>query len=198
MDIHKGHIFMHHHHHQRARHAGLGRYPARRMRGEGREFGHEGGGRRRRLFDGEQLRLMILALVAEQPRHGYELIRAFTERSSGAYTPSPGMIYPLLALLADEGLIAEVEAAGARKSFTLTPDGSALRDASKAEADGLLRRLATLADIRRHVDSEPARRAMHNLRTALIARLTREDADSDTLFRAVALIDGTTQAIERL
>lgn len=189
---------MHNHHRQGGRHAGLGRYPARRMMRGGGEFGHEGGGRRRRLFDSDQLRLMIVALIAEQPHHGYEIIRAFTERSGGAYTPSPGMIYPLLAMLADEGLIAEVEAPGARKSFMLTPDGSALRDASLTEANALLERLATLADRRRHADSEPARRAMHNLRMALVARLTREDTDSETLFRAVELIDSTTQAIERL
>lgn len=188
---------MHNYHHQRGRHAGLGRYPARRMRGE-RAFGHEGGGRRRRLFDGDQLRLMIIALIAQQPRHGYELIRAFADRSGEAYAPSPGMVYPLLAMLTDEGLIAETETQGARKSFTLTPEGLALRDARKDEANALLQKLAVLADGRRHADSEPARRAMHNLRSALIARLSRDDADSETVFRAVALIDSTTQAIERL
>lgn len=189
---------MHHHHDQRGRHAGLGRYPARRMRGEGREFGHEGGGRRRRQFEGDQLRLMILALIAQQPRHGYELIRAFADRSGEAYAPSPGMVYPLLAMLADEGLIAEAEAQGARKSFTLTPEGLALCEVRKGEAEALLQKLSALADDRRHAASEPARRAMHNLRSALIARLSREDADSETVFRAVALIDSTTQAIERL
>lgn len=170
--------------------------------GSGRRPGHgpdsDGRGRRRRLFDGEQLRLMILALIGEEDRHGYELIRALDERSGGVYAPSPGMVYPLLALLADEGLIAEVDSQSSRKSFTLTEEGKALRDRTNEEAKLLFTRLGALAESRRHVDSEPARRAMHNLRSALVGRLSRDDVTSETVFEAVALIDSVAQAIERL
>src|ERR1700743_940751 len=54
----------------------------------------EGGGRRRGLYDSEELRLVLLSLIAEEPRHGYDLIREIEERTGGEYVPSPGVIYP--------------------------------------------------------------------------------------------------------
>src|SRR5277367_6664161 len=72
--------------------------------GRGRGFGrhmHGGGfGRREsRMFDGGELRLVILALVAEKPRYGYEIIKALGERVGGDYSPSPGVVYPTLTLI---------------------------------------------------------------------------------------------------
>ncbi|NWM55099.1 PadR family transcriptional regulator, partial [Escherichia coli] len=57
-------------------------------------FGHGERGGRRRMFDGTELRLILLKLIEEQPRHGYDLIREIEERSGGAYAPSPGVVYP--------------------------------------------------------------------------------------------------------
>src|SRR5215207_7065928 len=62
-------------------------------------------GGRGRLFDRDELRLLLLQLIAEEPRHAYDLIKAMEERSAGHYSPSPGVVYPALSLLADEGLI---------------------------------------------------------------------------------------------
>src|SRR5690606_25340682 len=82
--------------------------------GHGRhEHGRAGmGGRggRRRLFDGGELRLVLLKLIGDQPRHGYDLIREIEDKTGGAYAPSPGVIYPTLTLLADMGLIEEEKA----------------------------------------------------------------------------------------
>ena len=61
--------------------------------------GGRGGGRgRRKMFDGAELRLILLALIGEQPRHGYDLIKAIEERSGGAYAPSPGVVYPTITM----------------------------------------------------------------------------------------------------
>src|SRR4028119_2339675 len=81
----------------------------------------DGGGRgrrgRRRMFEPGELRLVLLKLIADQPRHGYDLIRAIEEMTHGSYAPSPGVVYPTLTMLQDMGLIREVEAEGARKIF---------------------------------------------------------------------------------
>ena len=78
------------------------------------DFGDEGGrggrgrGRRaRRMFESGELRLVLLKLIADEPRHGYDLIRAIEELTGGEYAPSPGVVYPTLTLLQDMGLIEE-------------------------------------------------------------------------------------------
>ena len=72
---------------------------------------------RGRVFDGGELRLVLLQLIAEQPRHGYDLIQAIEEITHGAYAPSPGVVYPTLTMLADMGLIEEAKSEGSRKAI---------------------------------------------------------------------------------
>ena len=93
----------------------------------GRRFGGPpqggGGGRfRRRLLAAADLQLLILALLEEKPRHGYEIIKAVEDRSSGYYSPSAGIVYPALTYLADVGH-ASIEVDGAKKLYTLTDAG---------------------------------------------------------------------------
>ncbi len=86
--------------------------------------GHPGRRRgRRRGGRGGDVRAAALLLLAEQPAHGYQLIQEIAERSDGAWTPSPGSIYPVLQQLEDEGLI-EFDRVDGRKTATLTPDGT--------------------------------------------------------------------------
>src|ERR1044072_8395064 len=86
--------------------------------------GHGRGGGRRRRVDGSELQLILLKLIEEQPRHGYDLIREIEERSGGAYAPSPGVIYPTLTMLDDMGLVEE-KADGTRKAFAIPEAGTA-------------------------------------------------------------------------
>lgn len=80
------------------------------------------GGRKRHFFRHGELHLVLLALLAERPQHGYDLLAELEARFAGRYSPSPGSVYPALASLADEGLIEAVEDAG-RRVFTLTETG---------------------------------------------------------------------------
>jgi DNA-binding PadR family transcriptional regulator len=75
-----------------------------------------------------EVRTAVLALLAEKPRHGYEIIREIEERSGGAWKPSAGSVYPTLQLLADEGLITAEESNG-RKIYSLTEAGRAVAGA---------------------------------------------------------------------
>lgn len=68
------------------------------------------------------VRAAVLALLAEGPMHGYQIIHEIEERSGGAWKPSPGSVYPTLQLLADEGLIS-AEESGGRKTYSLTDEG---------------------------------------------------------------------------
>lgn len=88
-------------------------------RGGGRRRGH-GGGRRSRRGD---VRAAILALLAERPMHGYEMIQEITERSGQFWRPSPGSVYPTLQLLSDEGLITSTEGSGGKRLYELTKEG---------------------------------------------------------------------------
>jgi DNA-binding PadR family transcriptional regulator len=172
-------------------------------RGEGpRGWSEDGpgsgrGGGRRRMFDGGELRLVLLKLIADKPRHGYDLIRAIEERTGGAYAPSPGIVYPTLTMLSEMGLIEEQLAEGARKQFAITPEGTAHLVEHDAEVTAMLARLDALGAMRERTDAVPIRRALHNLRSVLQSRLG-EGLDKDRMHDAAALIDEVAQKIERL
>ena len=180
-------------------HGGLRRrhFGHRGRHGFGRD-GEHGGGRRRRVFDSGELQLVLLKLIADQPRHGYELIRAIEELTGGAYVPSPGVIYPTLTLLQDMGRIEEATAAGPRKAFAITADGTAELVAKKPEVEALFARLAELASMRERTDGGPVRRAMGNLRTVLLDRLSRDGVQGETMHEVAAILDEAARKIERL
>jgi DNA-binding PadR family transcriptional regulator len=160
--------------------------------------GERGEGRSRRMFDGGELRLVLLKLIADEPRHGYDLIREIESLTGGAYAPSPGVVYPTLTMLDDMGFIAQQQSEGAKKAFAITDAGTAELDANKELVDTLIARLTTLGDERQKTDSTSVRRAMGNLREVLINRLRSGDVDDEVLHQVVAMIDEAAQKIERL
>ncbi|MFT4075521.1 MAG: PadR family transcriptional regulator [Asticcacaulis sp.] len=156
-----------------------------RMRGgrDGRGFGHGG------------LRLVLLKLISEKPSHGYELIKAIEDRFNGAYSPSPGVIYPTLSWLEDEGFITIAAGEDGRKSATITEGGTA-HLAEKAEQ---IDQLFSMMDSQRgeHGDYAPLFRAMSNLKAALRARGMRPLGKAE-IEAVVDMIDETAKKIERL
>lgn len=112
----------------------------------GRSFGggFRGGGagmRTAKMLASGDLQLIILLLLREKPRHGYEIIKAFEEHSSGVYTPSPGMVYPALTYLEEMGYAVAV-ADGAKKQFSITAEGDAHLTEHQTAAADLWTRLA--------------------------------------------------------
>ena len=186
---------------------GRGCHPGMRyaMRGGWGHHGHHWGGRgargegrSRRMFDGGELRLVLLKLIADEPRHGYDLIRQIEELTGGAYAPSPGVVYPTITLLDDMGFIAQAESEGAKKAFAVTEAGRGELAANAELIATLMARLSALGDERQKTDVKSVRRAMGNLREVLVNRLSAGDIDESTLHDAVALIDEVAQKIERL
>ena len=167
------------------------------------DFGDEGlsggrGRRSRRVFESGERRLVLLTLIAEQPRHGYDLIRAVEEMTGGNYAPSPGIVYPTLAMLEEMGLIEEASGEGARKPFQRTEGGTRPLDDNQEEADELLARLKRLSPSHDPEGGSPIWRAMRNLGVALRHRVGRGGISEDTIHEAAALIDELAQKIERL
>jgi DNA-binding PadR family transcriptional regulator len=192
-----------HGHHPHAAHfaARFGRHGFGRHHGWGgwSEGGEEGrGGRRRRVFDSGELKLVLLKLISDQPRHGYELIRAIEELTGGFYVPSPGVVYPTLTLLQDMDQIEEAQSDNARKPFAIRPEGSKQLAEKKDEVAALFARLAEFAEARERADGGPIRRAMGNLRAVLINRLERGEAKGETLHEIAAILDEAARKIERL
>ena len=163
------------------------------------EFGDGGprndGPRRRRRFGAEALKAVLLHLLKEEPRHGYDLIKAIETMSAGLYSPSPGMIYPMLAMLADEGLITELAAEEGRRRYGITDAGRAALDAAEQELKDALQRLADMARSNTDDGREPLREAMHDLRTA--AREAVRDAESRAE-RAEAIAAILKEAAEKI
>ena len=168
--------------------------------GDGPDGGWSGGrrGRRaRRMFEGGELRLVLLKLIVDEPRHGYDLIRAIEEMTGGEYAPSPGVIYPTLTLLQDMGLIEEAAGEGPRKPFEATDEGRKYLSEHGAEVAALLDRLEDLKP--RHSDAGPAiGRAVKNLMTALSHRVSRDGFNEDLLHEIAAVLDEAAQKIERI
>jgi len=163
------------------------------------DWGSRGGGRgRRRVLDSGELRLVLLKLIADESRHGYDLIRAVEEMTHGEYAPSPGIVYPSLTMLQDMGLIDEVKTEGARKAFEITAEGKDHLAEKEEEVEALFERLKELGSDQRKAGGAPIKRAIGNLLSALWHRATREDADEGVMHKIAAILDEAAQKIERL
>lgn len=137
-----------------------------------------GGGRRGggRMFGHGDLKLLLLALLKQQPRHGYEMIRIIEEMFHGHYSPSPGAIYPTLTMLEELGY-AEVEnEQGNRKLYAITDAGRAYLDENRAEVEAVTARTEHSARMAAKMAAPMAvRKAMHALKHALLMRGTTWD-----------------------
>ena len=170
-------------------------------RGPGWGPGAGGGGsdwfRVGRMLAQGDLKLLALALIAEQPRHGYELIKAVEESVGGAYSPSPGVVYPTLSLLEDMGYTRAEEAEGGKKLYAVTPEGAAFLEAQAPAIALLLARMEEAAVAGRGRNAPQIMRAMGNLGMALQLRLSRGPLSEEQIQAVAAAIDAAAQAVER-
>ena len=159
----------------------------------------------RMLAQGD-LKLLALALIAEQPRHGYELIKLIEEKTSGCYSPSPGVVYPTLTFLEEAGYVT-AESEGAKKRYTITDEGRAYLEENRDVADMVLERLAAIGEKlarrrrawRGRNEEETSRvpqlveAALENLRAAAGKRLEGENGEAET--RIVEILARAAQDI---
>jgi DNA-binding PadR family transcriptional regulator len=149
-----------------------------------------------RIFGSNDLRYLLLDLIAEKPRHGYDLIKAIEEKLGGAYSPSPGIIYPMLTLFEETGL-ATVTSEGTRKLYTITEEGKKELEENRVAVDEILARMAAIGSEARPTERDSQiLRAIQNFRMALGLRagnLTPEQRN-----RIVEIIDNAARDIEKV
>lgn len=151
-----------------------------------------------RFFAHGDLRLVILHLIAEKPRHGYEIIKAIEQRVAGAYSPSPGVIYPTLTLLEELGYVTVGSAGeGVRKLHEITAQGRAFLDANRPTLEALLARMDEAGRLHGDAPAPQVIRAMENLKLALRLRLARGPLSPEEADAVAAALDGAASSVER-
>jgi DNA-binding PadR family transcriptional regulator len=103
-------------------------------------------GRMGRIFEQGDLKYVILRLLEEKPRHGYEIIKELEDRFGGAYSPSPGTVYPTLTMLEDLGYAKVTEDEGGRKVYEITPEGAAYLAEHSTTVDSIFERIARFVE----------------------------------------------------
>jgi DNA-binding PadR family transcriptional regulator len=175
---------------------GFGRY------GMGGDMGPEDLRAGRMLAQGD-LRLIALALIAEEPRHGYEIIKLVEEKTADWYSPSPGVVYPTLTYLEEAGYVT-VSSEGAKKLYTITEEGRAYLAEHRELADAVLQRLDAvgerIARVRRRLgdDDESLPRSIRGAfqdLSEVVREVLREDGDAKV--RIIEAIDRAASELRR-
>jgi DNA-binding PadR family transcriptional regulator len=161
-----------------------------------------------RMLASGDLRLIALALIAEQPRHGYEIIKVLEDKTAGWYSPSPGIVYPTLTFLEEAGYVT-AQAEGAKKLYTITDEGRAHLDDNRGFVDAVLERLAVWGErigrMRRRFGADEerddrnglprlVRAALDNLRAVAAERLA---ADAEAEAKVVDVLARAAQELRR-
>ena len=172
---------------------------AHRFAHEVHDHGHRHwrGMRAGRFFDHGDLRYLILKFIADKPRHGYDLIKAIEEELGGAYSPSPGVIYPTLTMLEELGHVTMAAAEGSKKLYTITPEGEAFLEANKAQVDAVFARLKEAGRVFGGGRAPEIRRAVQNLRQALATRLQKGGLAEGQIHAIAGALDRAAGEIER-
>ena len=172
---------------------GFGEHGGRGGHGHGR-FGGRG---RRRIFEQGEVRYVLLALLAEKPSYGYELIKAIEERLHGAYAPSPGLVYPTLTMLEEMGYATAASSEGGKNLYALTPQGRSFLKANRTVVDAIFGRMAEAAALEKRADAPPLVRAMENLKLTIRLKSSAREL-TDKQIRAMAdALDEAARKIEQ-
>ena len=150
------------------------------------------------MFDAGDLKLVILKLLSEQPSYGYQLIKTMEERLAGGYAPSPGVIYPTLTMLEEEGLASVATSESNKKVYSLTEEGKAHLEANKDRVEQLFARLEETGKGFERGRSPEIMRAFMNLRGAVVTRVSRGNASEEQIKKIAEAIHAAAKAIDEM
>lgn len=153
--------------------------------------------RREKMLDAADIRLLILHFISQGAAYGYELIKSIEDLSKGEYTPSPGIIYPNLALLEEMDCIRIREPEATRKAFVLEAEGERQLTQHQAHLQALITRLTSMAVLVNNRSIPEVERAIHNMKMALNGRLSQADVGQSTLYAIIDALDDAAKKIER-
>ena len=167
-------------------------------------WGAKGGPRGRwraragRVFEQGDLKYVILRLLAEKPRHGYEIIKELEERFGGAYAPSPGTVYPTLTMLEDLGYARAMPEEGGRKIYEITDEGRRHLDEHSATVDDIFERIARFVEGFFDTPMAELKGAMANVGRATFYAASRTPNDKARIERISAILRKAAAEIESL
>jgi DNA-binding PadR family transcriptional regulator len=149
------------------------------------------------MFDAGDVRLVVLKLLSEQPGYGYQLIKTMEQRLAGGYTPSPGVIYPTLTMLEEEGL-ASVSSEGSKKVYSVTPQGMHYLQTHEVRVKVLFERLEEAGKCFQRGRSPELMKAFKNLHDAVKARMLRGNVTPEQISRMAEAMNAAARTIDDL
>ncbi len=154
--------------------------------------------RKSKLFTRQELTLFVLHLIQINPAHGYEIIKTIEGYSMGAYIPSPGVIYPILSLIVEEGYASVAEIDGGKKQFSMTSAGSEYLAARRKEIRVVEEKIKT-----RVMENNPPPRSdviyvIENLKITLRTKKYNENPSDEKLAKIINIINEATDKINKL
>lgn len=160
--------------------------------------GHEGGGRRQRFFGHGELRLVILDILTRNASHGYELIKAIESMTQGNYTPSPGVIYPTLDFLQDQGFITITEEENGRKKIAIAVAGQHWLDENLENLEHIQARIKARCVGFQLRKNPQMKRALDNFKAVLDLKVNQGELSDAQLRQIVGVIDRAALEITQL
>lgn len=151
-----------------------------------------------RVFEQGDLKYVILRLLAEKPRHGYEIIKELEDRFGGAYAPSPGTVYPTLTMLEDLGYARAMPEEGGRKIYEITDEGRKHLEEHSATVDDIFERIAKFVEGFFDAPMADLKRAFGNLGRATFYVASRAPNDGERIARISEILKRAASEIERL
>lgn len=156
------------------------------------------GGPFRRVFEQGDLKYVILRLLDEKPRHGYEIIKELEERSRGAYSPSPGTVYPTLTMLEDLGYAKATQQEDGKKIYEITAEGRAYLQENRTTVDDLFARIADFGASFFGAPMMEVNRAFKDLGRATYTTAPRHAQDADRIRRIREVLERAAREIEEI
>ena len=151
-----------------------------------------------RVFEQGDLKYVILRLLAEKPRHGYEIIKELEDRFGGAYAPSPGTVYPTLTMLEDLGYARAMPEEGGRKIYEITDEGRKHLEEHSATVDDIFERIAKFVEGFFDAPMSDLKRSMASLGRATFYVASRSPNDKDRLAKISEILKRAAAEIEKL
>lgn len=155
-------------------------------------------GRPGRLFEQGDLKYVILRMLEQKPRHGYEIIKELEDQFGGAYTPSPGTVYPTLTMLEDLGYAQVSPDAGGRKIYSITAEGRTYLAAHSETVDSIFDRIARFVDGFLDTPMMEVNAAFRRLSRAAYGHASRHVNDRDRLAKVKEILDRAATELEQL
>lgn len=155
-------------------------------------------GRGGRVFEQGDLKYVILRLLEEKPRHGYEIIKELEDRFAGAYSPSPGTVYPTLTMLEDLGYARVTQDDKGRKTYEITPEGSAYLKENSTTVDTIFERIGKFMEGFLDAPMMDVNNSFRKVARAVYSNAARNVNDQERLRRIREILDRAAAEVDQL